>query len=334
MAYAEDDKRAASAAALSDLLTQVKPGSKYWTCPACGHETVYNPNQGAGYGKWHCMRCGKTGDAANLLMLRDGLTAGDALREIMHRYGNRADEFKQMRTPARTEARNGWAAECADYCRRCAGALKDSDGEVYLIMRGIDEETRRRCVLGYDERRQGIVIPYSRKLDYYAVRLLFPFLDKDKERLVRVLLPSTADAGREPLYNVSALTEAQAVFVVEGQIDALSILQAVRVGAISGVSAVATCGTVDSDKLVRAAEAVRERCGRLYIAGDNDEAGEKGTAGLASKLDAVNVDYVRVDVKTLYGGRKDANDRLRYDGQDELIAAIRATVDAAGQFPR
>ena len=332
MAYTDDEKRAASAAALSDLLVQKKPGSKYWTCPACGHERVYNPNQGAaGYGKWHCMRCGVTGDAANLLMLREGMAAGEAFTRIMREYGSKANDSGRIRTvmtqSVRTAARDGWAEECADYCRRCANALKGSEGESYLIQRGIDEEMRRRCVLGYDARRNGIVIPYSRKLDYYAVRLLKPYINRDSEKLVKMLLPPTDEAGREPVYNAAALTDAQAVFVVEGQIDALSILQAVRMGRISGVSAVSTCGTVDSDKLVRAADAGRDRCGKLFIAGDNDEAGRKGTDGLALKLDALKIDYVRVDVGLLYGGHKDANERLQCD-QEGLIQAIRATVDA------
>ena len=332
--YSDEEKRAASAAALPHVLQQKKPGSKYWTCPICNHETVYNPgllpDAGRGFGKWHCVRCGESGDAANVIAIKDGVPVGDAFRRVMAGYGGGNPAICERSVRQREPAISADMAEVsAGQCRRCMAALPGSAGEAYLHGRGFDDVTIRSARLGYTQKcGGGVVIPYSRSLSYFAVRLLKPFRG-DNGRLVKMLVPPTVEAGPEPLYNAAALTCATC-FAVEGAFDALSIIQAARNGGLSDVNALATCGAVASDKLVQTISAAVAigACGRVYVAGDNDDAGRNGADSLCAKLAEIpGADFVLVDSDMLFSGCKDANECLQRFGNDGLLDGLKTVLN-------
>lgn len=335
--YSEAEKQAASAAALLDVLEQSRPGSKYWRCPSCGREGLYKPGEGAGYaGRWRCFYCQAGGDAANALALRQGIPVGEALKQIMEQYGGAAVDAGP-RVPARKVGEDqrvvqpdGWAEVCRASCLQWAAALPGSEGERYMASRGIDAEMRRAACLGYNG--HGVVIPYSKKLDYYCIRYIRPFVG-DGGRVVRMSVPSVADAGPEPIYNAGAVMHSDWLFVVEGQVDALSVLQAVRHGGLAGVGAVATCGPVASKKLVALLKMAAEagRCGRVMIAADADDAGQISASALSDQLVGAGVQFVQVDVQRLYAGRKDANDALQLVGSAGLASRLRESIEKADE---
>jgi replicative DNA helicase len=115
------------------------------------------------------------------------------------------------------------------------------------------------------------------------------------------------DVGGKSLFNAKALQSGRPVFVVEGVIDALSVIQ-------MGGEAVAVSGKNGIDGLVTALKQTPSPAG-LLLAADNDKAGQEANELWKSKLDRIGVECEIVDVAKLYGGRKDANEALQADKQ-------------------
>lgn len=191
-----------------------------------------------------------------------------------------------------------------DYYEQMAANL---DGAYsYLTSRYIGTYMARRFKLGYDMRFsrgtggkywRALIIPTSK--NSFVARNTAADADKaDRYRYV----------GKRSLFNTKALQNAEKrpVFITEGEIDALSIMEA-------GGLACGLGGTSNTKKLVEylnnnPTESV------LLLALDNDEAGVKATEDLENRLTEAGkkpgIDFKRV---TVYGDCKDANEALCKD---------------------
>ena len=89
--------------------------------------------------------------------------------------------------------------------------IKETD---YPQRRGLSEEVIERFKLGYGSQTKRLIIPIT--AGYYKARAT-------DESEPKYLIPKGA---KTDLYNKSALREAKPVFIVEGEIDALSIIEA------------------------------------------------------------------------------------------------------------
>lgn len=172
--------------------------------------------------------------------------------------------------------------------------MPGSPGETYLKGRGFSEQTISDFRLGYDKAQDAVVIPYPGE-PYYITRSL---QGKEYRKPPR---------QAEPIFNAAALA-GDICFITEGQLDALSIIQA-------GGQAAAVGGTSGPSKL-------KEYTGRLadqvYIVADNDDPGE--SAALKTK-EAIG-DRTNVRIVHPPRGFKDANDILKAnEGQLVMLAA-------------
>ena len=142
--------------------------------------------------------------------------------------------------------------------------------------------------LGYDAEKDAVIIPYPCE-DYYISRSL-----QGKEYRKPKGQP-------EPIYNATAFAEAaergEPCFICEGQIDALSIIEA-------GGQAVAIGGAGDR----KLSEYDGPRPQRAYIVADNDEAGEKTAQRIKKALGELPAEIVHPPKEC-----KDVNDLLRAD---------------------
>ena len=189
-----------------------------------------------------------------------------------------------------------------DYLKAC---IRDADKTDYFQKRGLTKETVKKYCLGYDAKRNAIVLPYSSELRYYQTRSI-----SDK----KFYKPTNEEAGAEPLFNRKALwgTSKEPVFIVESPLCALSIMQC------GGVS-VSLCGVGGANKLVKEVKSKKPNA-PLVLCLDNDEPGQKASASLEKELQAAKIPYIVFNVA---GSKKDPNELLMSNAE-ELKAAVAA----------
>ena len=130
--------------------------------------------------------------------------------------------------------------------------------------------------------------------------------------------------GAAQLFNPAALTRAAEnapVFIVEGEIDALSIIEA-------GGEAVATGSTSNTHKLLEYIEEHGTKA-TLLLCPDNDEAGRRAGRELAEGLQGLNIAHLSVDIT---GGHKDANEALT-SNRAAFIDAVQAAQRSTSATP-
>ena len=285
-----------------------------------------------------CYGCGGKWDVFELWQMDNGGTFAEAKAALRERYGigdartNGAPQGERSRAlpvdggavaAEQTRQRKPDAATRA-YIDRCATVYQsgaDEAGRAYMRRRGISDETAARFKIGYDAERQAVIIPQGAG---YMARSIKPDADqKEKCRYYPKGAPRV-------LFNGAAMIQAAKdntpVFIVEGEIDALSIAEC-------GGVAISTGGTSGTGKAIKAAQII----GRgVYVpCMDRDNAGENAQAKLVEKLreigGAVQV-YADAPQILLPDGEdgthpKDANEALQRDA-----AALRARVaDAIGK---
>lgn len=208
------------------------------------------------------------------------------------------------------------------------------DGKAYLERRGISEATARAFGLGYTAKYYGkmntpaIIIPKYVKgkgLISYTARSIE---NVEKSRKAR------KNKGEQGIFNLPALLNPGAViFLVEGEFDALSIIEA-------GYTAICTGGETDREKLVniikeRWNDPAKPRPEWYVILPDNDRNDDgspdetKGYSAGLKVLDALkqgNVKTALIDTRVWNPEIKDCNDYLVKD-RNGFIAMLRGIVE-------
>lgn len=252
-----------------------------------------------------CFGCGETGDAIAFVTKLKSIEPLDAAKLLAEIFRIDTDEpksrMKPMQKPKPPSTPKQGAA-ITDYIRACIADAAKTD---YFAQRGLSNETVKKYCLGYDVKRNAIVLPYSSKLTYYQTRAI-----ANKA----FFKPKTEDAGSEPLFNQDALWNTkQPVFVVESPICALSIMQC-------GTAAVSLCGVGGAAKLLKECK-VKKPSGMLILCLDNDEPGKNASQELANQLFELGVKF---DVFNIAGDCKDPNELLTMDAE-----ALRRNIAAA-----
>nr|UVX75657.1 MAG: DnaB-like helicase C terminal domain [Bacteriophage sp.] len=236
-------------------------------------------------GHYHCFKCGFDGDAFDLLDIVKGKPKGYSYKEAEKMAGGTSlVPFKKERTEMMQKTYRTYE----QYINACASALPGSLGEKYLQDRGLTADIISKYKIGYDNTKRTIVIPYP-GTGYYISRSL-----EGK----RYLKPPAEEAGAEPIFNAEHLNGGT-TFIMESQLDALSIIQA-------GGKAVAIGGGGERKLL----DYKGQLPNMAYIVADNDEAGEATARRIKAALKGLKVRAMIVHPPKAY---KDANDLLRGD---------------------
>ena len=299
------------------------PGSKKIICPLCGSGTKENKTGGLSIDpssnneQWKCFSCGEGGDIFDLIGKLENIPdfpgRKKRLAEIFnlrmetaapqgYKAAGEAKErsgIENMEPIARTEEpeRKPEPNQYKDYIEKCHARVNQT---TYWATRGFTPATIEKFNLGYDPNYKDIgasvIIPYGN--DYFIARSIE---GKNFRK------PNSKEAGAEPLYNLEALyNETKPCFVVESQIDAISIEQA-------GGRAVAI-GGAGRAKLI---QVLKKRSARhpLILAFDNDEPGRRITEETANDLKKLGHAFIRAKfaicgdfIKEPY---KDTNDLLK-----------------------
>ena len=266
---------------------------KGFVCPNCGsgsgpkgtglHRDPGSPTH------WKCFACGGYYDTLDLYGLAFGLIAPTPVKAKKKLY---------QTAPQSPET------DCTAFFKAAQARLNETD---YPQRRGLSASTCARFGLGYDPQWKNPKAPDSVPA---SPRLIIPtgktsYLARDvrsqNELTDQAAKYTKVKVGKTRLFNAEAIdTAAKPVYIVEGEIDAMSIVEA-------GGEAVAL-GSASNVHLLM--ERIREHrpAQPLILALDNDERGQKASAELEEALKAESVMYF---VYNPCGEAKDANEALQ-----------------------
>lgn len=206
------------------------------------------------------------------------------------------------------------------FFKKAESHLEDTD---YWKMRGLSLETAKRFKLGFVK---DWINPKS-ELKIPSPRLIIPtsrfsYLARD----TRIKLEGSAKryskmkVGQVRLFNANDALDKETAFVVEGEIDAMSICEV-------GYNALALGSTSNKKMLIDRLQNPEMNCStKIFIlALDNDEAGEKTSEWLESELKSLNFPCITANISGEY---KDANEYLIAD-RDKFTAAVKAAEEKA-----
>jgi hypothetical protein len=294
--------------------TSAHGGGEYsGPCPLCRRGTDHF-KYWQGTDRWACLGpkagrsgCDKGGDAIQYLRERDRLT----YREACDRLGISAPARPSSPPPppppppppaeALAPPNPTWQAHAGGWAARCAVRLWKPEGEkarAYLHRRGLCDEVLRACNVGYnpadayeDHSAWGLARP-----EQGAARIWIPrgitlpwYIDGSVWRLNirRPLTPAQIGGGEakyigpggfaNALYNAQSLQKGKPAVLVEGELDALSIIQALG----DEVAAVATGSTAGARRQPWVARLALASI--VLVAFDCDKAGSGDEPGAGDK---------------------------------------------------
>jgi len=304
--------------------TKGSPRYPYYICPLCGSGEKENKTGAFTINKkdrdlsWKCFSCGSGGDIFDLYgHLNHTADFIEKLKGLCNEFNitienenqnqDKNEQYTHTYTHTHSEPQEPKKEEPkTDYTAFLLEAHKHIKETDYPQKRGLSEEIINRFKLGYvPEWRHPeapntppsprLIIPIS-KYKYFA-RDIRDNLPPDKDKY------SKQKVGGVSLFNSKALTQdKKPIFIVEGEIDALSILEV-------GGAAVALGSTTNTRGLI-------ERCSKerpaqlLILALDNDKPGQDATEKLIEGFKGLNIPY---KVYNPYGAHKDANEALQAD---------------------
>lgn len=325
-------------------------GKPTYICPLCGNGSGKDGDgmsidpHGDGT-QLKCFKCGFYGDIVDLYQQEHNCDAATAFSALYDRFGIIIDQNDRVErpqshetTPQRvnipsaqenaaeglTEATEG-KPDFTDYYKSCKAHITDPKAQEYLAFRGISPETAAAYWIGYDPASGFMIIPAASS--YYVAR------NTDRQSDFRYKNPTGVSIelfNKKALYNDAA----RPVFITEGAIDALSIIEA-------GGVAVALNSTSNTRKLLEELKAKRTR-NTLIIALDNDpekkdesgreigKAGQRAAAALIEGLKELEIPFLQADICGRY---KDPNEALTADKVAFTAAVTKAERAAIEQEP-
>lgn len=310
-----------------ESITKKSKGANMYVCPLCGsgtgsHSTgAFSIKDGT---SWKCFSCNEGGDIFDLIGKYEGIAdhseqlkrAGELFGISIDPYRATAQEdFREYQNYTKNEQYTHSSIHTTDYTQFFLQANKDIEKTSYH--RGLSIETLNRFKIGYVESWRHPKAPNAPA----SPRLIIPtskesYLARDtREHIPEEQKPySKSKVGSIHIFNAKALqTATKPIFIVEGELDALSIIEV-------GGEAVAL-GTTTKVKSLLELLKTKKPEQPLIISLDNDEAGEKAYKELSEGLQGLNIPFYRLNPAGEY---KDANEALQ--GNRE---ALRQAVEEA-----
>jgi replicative DNA helicase len=282
--------------------------------------------------KAHCFSCGADYDTLDLIGLDYNLSdskeqfkkAYEIYHIIIKGKANKK-EFIEFSETIKKEDKTMQNTQVQDYTAFYNEAHSHIGDTDYPAIRGLSKETIDRFNIGYiaewkhpnpnPDKPQPppsprFIIPTGRHS--YAARDIRESVDKNF-RYIKV--------GEAEIFNGQALDNAQRpIFITEGEIDALSIIEA-------GGEAAGLGSTQNTHKLLDLIQD-HKPIQPLIIALDNDEAGEAAAGKLIEGLKTLNIAFYKYNP---YGDHKDANEALTAD-REAFILEIQKAQQEAGDL--
>jgi len=301
-----------------------KHGSKDWIGRCSFHDDQSNPNfiVSPDKGLFHCMVCGKAGNAIQFVQLHDGVSFRHAFEVLAHGQGFATQPQAKQATVPRLPSPLALDADDVALMNQSLAYYRERLAQTpaaleYLQRRGI-AAAAEPFGLGFADRTMGLRLPFRNRQDGEALRarlqklgllresghehfngcVVFP-IQNDKNQVTEIygrkindnLRPGTAYHLYLPgphvgIFNRECLASPE-IILCEAVIDALTFW-------VNGFKNV-TCiyGTEGfSEELLEALRAHKTR--RVYLAYDRDDAGDRAAGRDAEKLQRFGIECLRV----------------------------------------
>lgn len=320
-------------------------GANMYVCPFCGSGTgksktgALSLDAKTHYTTWHCFACDRGGDVfdyvGEMYKLDEfsqrvkkaaeivGVRVEDDARPMEGQDDQNNQRGKEYGKPMDEKPKA--AQEKADYTEFFREAALHIDDLKDDQRRGLSLDTCRRFNVGYVA---GWKHPKAPDYAQLSPRLIIPtsgdsYLARDLRRAIpeNQKIYEKQKVGPLHIFNAEALTKAdKPIYIVEGEIDALSVIDA-------GGEAVGLGTTTKAKALVTLISQNRPQQ-PLIIALDNDGAGAKAAAYLAAAFKGMGIFFLQADPAQLWNGMKDANELLTSD-KNALRLSIATTAAEA-----
>lgn len=307
-------------------------GLQTYVCPCCQSGTgknhtgiKINKASRTDSPKYHCFACGFSGDVISLGMEYYHTGFKETMERLKEFYDspNLITDAERLALLPRVEYAQKEPKEYADqmdyYKEKMKLLLQDgSAGLKYMEERGISKETLAHFMIGFDDKW---VCPGKEKTKAYPTpRVIIPTTKKSYlARDIRKDAPkkySKMKYGATNLFNIKNTRKSdkkELIFVVEGEIDAMSIYEAT--GGKAKVIGLGSCSMWK--ELLREARQMSDNTFCLML--DNDNAGFKTAAELEEAFDTFGISYLEAEYPY-----NDPNTYLMEDreGMKETISLI------------
>jgi len=314
--------------ALSEL-TKDKSGKGY-ICPICNSGsgakgTGITTTDNIHFTCW-AGGCFKNASWIDILAVKAGISPDntkEAIENALTIYGIRLDSNLSFTcsTPAKQTDLNQNKTDLSKQFDEWHKNIKSEKAAKYLELRGITQATASLFNLGFCESWKSPAAIKRGKNPPASERLIIP---TSKESYLARAIDSKTEKqyqkmkeGKTHIFNIAALKTAQKpIIVVEGELDAISIIQ-------SGGEAVALGSVSMTDSFILEVEKSQPKQ-PLIIALDNDESGRKAIEKIKAKKSELAERAIKMyfpDVTTLFKGCKDANALLQKN-EFELMAVV------------
>lgn len=278
--------------------------------------------------RYKCFKCGTSGDVINFYAAEHNLSNAEAISEVLKMYGL---DMREYYSPVKSEqpAKAKTVEEVADELKVANLIVSDielgrenlwkENGNFFFQSRGISKEVALRYGCGFIKnwvhpKLRAVsgdkkIVPSDRMIiatgaESYVARAVDP-----KNKMPKL------KAGKSSIFNVEVLRSSeQNVVVVEGEFDALSVIEA-------GNDAIALGTTTNVDKLLSWLKESGVRPKKpLVIDLDADEAGRTAAKKLMTGLQKLQVRYY--ELKLVLEGCKDQNESL-LKSREDFIAGVK-----------
>lgn len=242
----------------------------------------------------HCFSCGVTYDIFDLVALQNNI------QDTKEAFKKTYELFRDKPLDHRFEVKDKPEADYTDYLIQCHLRINETD---YPKRRGLSQDTIAHFRLGFEDRfkvkvadtyTEWEVMTIPTSSSSYVVRNIDPNATKS-ERIRKY--------GPNSIFNLRAFKETdEPIFVVEGEIDAMSIHEcghhAIALGSVSNIY-----------KLVNHLKSERPRQ-KLILSLDNDNEGQEAQENLGK---ALTMNHIEFTTSNIASDHKDINEALLAD---------------------
>jgi len=265
--------------------------------------------------KVHCFSCGSDYDIFDLIGIDYGLSEPKEIFKKAYEHFNISIESNVYKNPQKKSDFN--ASDPNDYNKYFLKAKeelhKSPEALEYIKSRGISIETADRFMLGFDPEWRSPAAIRNGKNPLPSPRLIIPtgaqnYLARSIDKNIDPKYKAMKEGAAE-LFNKKALQGATPVFITEGEIDALSIIEI-------GGEALALGSINNLNKLLDLCKSEPPAI-PLILSLDNDERGKEAQGKLKAGLEELKISFFEVNTAGEY---KDPNEHLTQN--KEAFAAL------------
>lgn len=244
-----------------------------------------------------CFSCGKKYDVIDLIQMDYNLDFKQAVekaKQLFNISNNFKTKSKQKSTlPIQAKEQK---EDLTEYLKTCRSNLDKTN---YFSERGLSKNTIERFSCGYDIKTKHVVIPTSTE-SYNTRNTKKDCLKKDRFR----------KKGSNHYLNIDTITTSDVVFITEGEIDAMSLVEC-------GGEAVSLGGMENYKAFVETVTKQKPRC-YFIIALDNESTAQEVARDC---LKLMLEKGLKASIQNLYCDKKDANEALLTDS-DKLVRML------------